>query len=281
MSNHNGQIKPRYLLGAALILLAIAMFLNNIGFGFIGAIFGLWPLALIVVGLMLLFAKDSATRVHGIAPYFLIGIGTLFLLVKLHLVNFSIGAIIVPLVLLFLGLKVLRPGNGRGRHAFNCFQDQQRNQSQADRNQSGQFQSETHRDNSHASENSSKRGAGNNQTPDTSGEKIDIFCLLSGADYSTHSLNLTGGNVVTILGGADIDIRDADTQAEQFVLDVTAIMGGVNLKVPAHWQVTINVVPFMGGIANKTTCLAERMNLPKKQLLITGTVVMGGIDVRN
>ncbi len=273
MSNHNGQIKPRYLLGAALILLAIAMFLNNIGFGFIGVIFGLWPFAFVIVGLVLLLGKDSAARTHGITPYFLIGLGALFVLIKFHLVNFTLGAIIVPLVLLFIGLKVLRPSAGGRQSAWQSCDESQRDKKSAS-NADAEFSSFDP-----SATNTSRSDLGDGQGK--ADEKIDIFCLLSGANYSTHSRNLTGGSVVTILGGADIDIRDADTRGDQFVLDVTAIMGGVNIKVPAHWQVNINVMPFMGGIANKTTCLAERMNLPRKQLLITGSVVMGGIDVRN
>ncbi len=270
MSNNNGQLKPRYLLGAALILIAIAMFLNNIGFGFIGVIFSLWPFALIVAGLVLLLGKDSVPRRPGLLPYFLIGLGALFVLIKFHLVNFTIGAILLPLLLLFLGLKILRPGNHSGNRFYRGPSGQE-GESQAVDEQSAKWDWRTHA-------NPGKASAVNQ---DYSGERIDIFCLLSGADYSTRSLNLTGGNVVTILGGADIDIRDADTQADEIVLEITSVMGGVDLKVPAHWQVIIQVVPVMGGISNKTTCLAERMNLPKKRLLITGTVVMGGIDVRN
>lgn len=252
MSNRNNSLKPRNVIGIALILAAVALFLNNIGFGFIGAIFSQWPLALIIIGVVLLIGPHSEKNKAGsynFLPYFLIGVGVLILLIKYRIFNFSIGALIVPLILLFVGFKILR--------------------------------SSIHsRATIHPPVDEGENTTADNATPNNR-EKIDLFCVLSGGDYSTRSQNLGNGNVTCLMGGADIDIRDADTQEQQLELNVFAVMGGIVLKIPAHWQVTMNVVPLLGGITNKTTCLAEKMNLPRKQLLITGTVFMGGIDVRN
>lgn len=111
--------------------------------------------------------------------------------------------------------------------------------------------------------------------------RISIFTVLGGGEYNTRSANLTGGHIVSILGGADVDIRDADIEGDGMEINVLALMGGVEIRVPLHWQVSMRAVPFLGGVSNQTTFLADKLQMPKKTLVIRGLALMGGIDVRN
>lgn len=111
--------------------------------------------------------------------------------------------------------------------------------------------------------------------------RIEIFSILGGGEFSTRSKNLKGGHAICILGGADIDIREADMEGETMVITCLAFMGGVQIKVPLHWQVNVQAVPLLGGVSNKTSCLAEKLQMPKKSLSITGLAVMGGVEVTN
>jgi predicted membrane protein len=277
MSDNNDRLKPRYILGAVLILIAISMFFNNIGFGFMGALFGQWPLGLVIVGIILLFNSDNQTENTGsrkMLPFFLIGFGGILFLAKHHVINFSVGAIIVPMILFMVGLHILR-SNDPLRKVKKDHPDESMS---SDDNQSDctelQTSGEIQTDSNHFDEKPTEGDC-------ASKDRIDVFCILGGGDYSTRSQNLVSGSVLTILGGAEIDLRDADTQQQQLVLDVFALMGGAVVKIPPHWQVTVSVLPLLGGISNKTTCLADKMNLPRKELLVTGVAFMGGLEIRN
>lgn len=110
---------------------------------------------------------------------------------------------------------------------------------------------------------------------------IEVFSVLGGGEFSTRSSALTDGNIVCVLAGANVDIRDADMDGDFMELDIFCLMGGVEIKVPLNWQVSIKVVPFLGGVTDQTTCAAEKLQLPKKSLLVKGFAVMGGIEVKN
>lgn len=257
MKKSSGYIKPRSLIGLGLVIFAILLFLDNIGVRSLHTVFHNWPLALIILGVALLLgpAKSVPPNDSGrILPYFLIGAGALFFSARFF--SFNIGALIVPLVLLFLGFHFLRPG----RHS--C---RKRSRDKLD----------------------AQAGLQNGEQEKTVGgviedeNKIDIFTILGGGDYSTRSHNLASGNVIAILGGAKIDIRDADTQKDVMEIDILAFMGGVELIVPPHWQVTVKVLPMLGGVSNKTTCLADKMQVRKKHLVVTGVALMGGVEIRN
>jgi len=111
--------------------------------------------------------------------------------------------------------------------------------------------------------------------------RIEIFSILGGGEFNTRSENLTGGNAICILGGADIDIREADMVGKNMVINCLAFMGGVKIKVPLHWQVNVQAVPLLGGVSNTSSCLADKLQMPKKSLSITGLALMGGIEVTN
>src|SRR3972149_2169977 len=64
--------------------------------------------------------------------------------------------------------------------------------------------------------------------------RIAIFTVLGGGEYNTRSSNLTGGHIVSILGGADVDIRDADIEGDSMEINVLALMGGAETRVPLH-----------------------------------------------
>jgi hypothetical protein len=54
-------------------------------------------------------------------------------------------------------------------------------------------------------------------------------------------------------------------------------MGGVEIKIPLDWTVVYKGTPVMGGVEDKTIPTPN----PAKRLTITGTVIMGGIEIRN
>ncbi|MBN2433059.1 MAG: hypothetical protein JXQ27_16425 [Acidobacteria bacterium] len=113
---------------------------------------------------------------------------------------------------------------------------------------------------------------------------INITAILGGGDFKYTSRDLQGGQVTAFLGGCKADLRDSDFTGDQLTIDVTAFMGGAEIVVPRHWQVTIQGVPILGGIDNKAEyeppAPGER-TLPAKHLVVKGVVMFGGVEVKN
>jgi predicted membrane protein len=107
-------------------------------------------------------------------------------------------------------------------------------------------------------------------------EVLDATAILGGFDRKIVSQDFRGGQVTAIVGGCELDLREASINGEA-VIKVFALMGGLSLKVPLDWQVVIRGMPIMGGFDEKTTSPVNST----KRLIIEGTVVMGGVQVRN
>lgn len=87
-----------------------------------------------------------------------------------------------------------------------------------------------------------------------------------------------GGHLSAIMGGCNVDLRGATPVNGEAVIDVFALMGGIELKVPNTWDVVNDVFPFMGGIEDKTT----RPSSPSApRLVLRGFVMMGGVTIQN
>ncbi|MFZ6673400.1 LiaF transmembrane domain-containing protein [Undibacterium sp. Xuan67W] len=105
---------------------------------------------------------------------------------------------------------------------------------------------------------------------------IDAIAFMSGNNMSVVSQDFRGGEATAVMGGVEIDLRQASIQSEA-VLQVFAMWGGIVLKVPADWTIVSNGIPIMGGIDDKTVPPIA----PTKRLVIEGYVVMGGVEIKN
>jgi cell wall-active antibiotic response 4TMS protein YvqF len=110
-------------------------------------------------------------------------------------------------------------------------------------------------------------------------DRISAVAVLGGVDRRVASRNFLGGDVTAFMGGGKVDLREATlAPGTEALLDVTAIMGGFEIKVPETWDVLVEIVPFMGGYEDKTRHPADP-SAPR--LRVRGFVMMGGVEVRN
>ena len=65
------------------------------------------------------------------------------------------------------------------------------------------------------------------------------------------------------------------------VLRVKVIMGGIELYVPDHWTIVITGSPTMGAFENKTRQRRPAEDVGAARLVIEGSVVMGGVEIKN
>lgn len=127
-----------------------------------------------------------------------------------------------------------------------------------------------------------RRFNSSNEDLDPDEQEIKLFAFMGGGELNFHSKKLTGGEVMAIWGGYEIDFSDADMKGDSMVLSLYCIMGGVEITVPANWRVEKSgAMSIMGAFSNKTRDMAEELNLPRKTLIVSGLALMGGGEIRN
>jgi len=111
-----------------------------------------------------------------------------------------------------------------------------------------------------------------------SSDAIDMVAVLGGTKGGSTSLDFRGGSALALLGGCDIDLRQASiTEGGEAVLDTFAFWGGIEIRVPEDWEVVNRGGAFLGAFEIK----ARPRPGTRKRLLITGTAIMGGVEVKN
>ena len=112
----------------------------------------------------------------------------------------------------------------------------------------------------------------------SAGEVLDITSIFGGSKRTVVSKNFRGGEVVSIFGGADINLTQADF-THPIKIEIVAIFGGCTLVVPANWEIRSETAVIMGAIDDKRKS-AVTTN-PEKILILDGTVLFGGIEIKS
>ena len=79
-------------------------------------------------------------------------------------------------------------------------------------------------------------------------------------------------------GLRQLDLTDARMQGDTATVEVFAFWGGIEIFVPPDWTVTSRVTTLMGGFIDKRRPTSV---VPTKTLIVSGMIVMSGIEVKN
>lgn len=113
--------------------------------------------------------------------------------------------------------------------------------------------------------------------PADSHSTVSAMAVLAGVNRRSNSKTFRGGDLTAVMGGCQIDLRQATMEGEA-VIDVFAMWGGIEIKVPENWSVSGRVTPILGGYEDKTHPAPEATN---QRLLVRGFVIMGGVEIKN
>lgn len=105
---------------------------------------------------------------------------------------------------------------------------------------------------------------------------INAVAVMGGFERRVTSQAFRGGEVTAVMGGCELDLRNASLQGEA-VLNMFVVFGGATLKVPADWTVVVQGTPIMGAFEEKTAMTGDG----SKRLIVKGYAVMGGVEIRN
>lgn len=105
---------------------------------------------------------------------------------------------------------------------------------------------------------------------------LDINVIMGGSKTVSNSQSFKGGDITAVMGGVELDLRGASIESEA-VLNLWATWGGIVIKIPADWSVVNRSTALMGGIEDKSFSPPTAT----KRLIITGTAIMGGVEIKN
>jgi predicted membrane protein len=260
---------PRLVLGICVLLLGVLFLLDNFGYFDVDDVWRYWPVILIAVGLARLL-QSRGGRGGGL---FITGLGVLFLAHNLHLFRFDMWDLWLVLLVL-LGLSMVW-GAISGRHAWHAGAGRG-GAPQGVGGGSGLL-------GGGAPSAGGSGGAGATAFTPASGLSMDAgswvkaAAILGSSTRGSNSNDFRGGEATAVLGGCELDLRQATIAGTEAVLDVFAFWGGIEIRVPESWTVVLHATPLLGGVEDKT----RRPAAPGKQLVVKGMVVMGGVEIKN
>lgn len=108
-------------------------------------------------------------------------------------------------------------------------------------------------------------------------ERIDATAIFGGVKKNVLSKNFKGGDVTTFMGGAEINLTQADFSGK-VMIDCFNMFGGTKLIIPADWEVQSDLVTIFGGIEDKRQPAPAN---PNKTIYLDGTCIFGGVEIKS
>lgn len=106
-----------------------------------------------------------------------------------------------------------------------------------------------------------------------------LAAVLGGTTRHGHWTPPQRLRVVAVMGGVELDFREAALAPGVTEIHATVFMGGVSIIVPPQLAVEMDGVAIMGGFAHTERAPAQR-DPDRPVLRVTGVAVMGGVDIR-
>jgi predicted membrane protein len=254
---HGGLIGGVILAGIGVLLL-----LQNLNIPGFDDLERYWPVILIVVGI----AQASRSmgmggRVWGGAIFM---VGVIFLLQNFGIIQHDIWRFLWPGILILVGLGMLArtidrhtyTGTGAAAAAENAknMGDDIRNRIVSNWNRSQSTVSVDH---------------------------LAEWAVFSGVRRRLDTQDFQGGEAFAMFGGVEIDLRKAAMKRDDVVIEVNAIFGGVDVRVPENWTVIVRGAGIFGGYEDKTMDSRVATDAKQPHLIVNGFAVFGGVTIQN
>ncbi len=240
------------IIGGVLIVLFGALFLARELGAMIPPWIFTWKMIFIAIGIAIAF-KSNFRRLSWIA---FIGIGAAFIFSDLN-PDMNLRHIIWPVVIIFIGMvMIFKP---RRKWDPNSWSRWGRN-----KHYHGKHWEEWCK----------------TETVSSSEDHIDSTTFMGGVKKNVISKNFTGGEITNVMGGAEYNLSQADFK-DAVTLEINQVFGGTKLIIPSHWEIKSELVAVLGGIEDKRPIQTTVAVTDQKILILKGTVVFGGIEIRS
>lgn len=108
---------------------------------------------------------------------------------------------------------------------------------------------------------------------------LNLTAVLGGKEVRVDNECFTGADITVVMGAVELDLRNAIISEDVYV-NISAVMGGVDIYVPANTHVvTDGCSTVMGGI-DVHPSYANYVGADAPRIIVTGSCVMGGIEIQ-
>jgi len=116
--------------------------------------------------------------------------------------------------------------------------------------------------------------------PTTSEGVFTANAIFSGFKRKVTENDFRGAYLSAIFGGGELNLRQANMAGDSAVVQVSAIFGGVEIKVPRNWLVVPEGTGIFGGFGDETSPPPD--DTPGlKRLIVRGEAIFGGVAIKN
>ncbi|MFM9945045.1 MAG: LiaF transmembrane domain-containing protein [Bacteroidia bacterium] len=247
--------RGRAMAGGLLVLVGLVFLARELGTVFPHWLFT-WPVFLIVLGIFL-GAKHNFNR----GGWWIVSlVGAIFLIDKLT-PEINIGHLIWPSIIILIGLVfIFKP-----KRKWDGHWDSRCNDKWKDK----------------YGKNSQEKYTDYKDMNASHEDYIESTSIFGGVKKNIISKDFKGGEIVCVFGGAEVNMMQADINGRA-ELEIVNVFAGTKLLLPAHWEVQHHeMVAILGGIEDKRPPYSGNTVEERKVLVIKGTSIFGGIDIRS
>ena len=194
--------RSRIVFGAFIVAVGVFALLDNLHLFDARLVQPFWPLVFVALGALRLSNSSRPGQTLLGAGLIAVGVGTT--LSNLGVIHFQIRDL-WPAALILVGLNVLTRGFTRGTDGQPL----------------------------------PRPRPGHRDERLEHGASIDASAMMSGIVLKNDSQEFAGGEINAVMGAVEIDLRQAAIATEA-VLHLSVIMGGVEIRVPREWSVSVN-----------------------------------------
>jgi predicted membrane protein len=117
----------------------------------------------------------------------------------------------------------------------------------------------------------------------TSTDIVNESVVMSNLKRRVESANFMGGELHNVMGSIEFDLRPAQLPpgAKSATIEVECIMGATKIRIAENWRVSIQAQGIMGNVEDKTIPPRADIRDQTPTLVITGSAVMGTVEVEN
>ncbi len=109
---------------------------------------------------------------------------------------------------------------------------------------------------------------------------FNIHSVFSGVKRTVLSKNFKGGSISCVFAGVEIDLTQAEI-TNKVIIRIEEVFGGTKLVIPADWVLQNEIEGIFHGVEDKRGYRANLAPNPNKVLILRGSAVFAGIEVRS
>jgi hypothetical protein len=236
--------------GLALVTLGALFLLDNLNvLEARGLIRTFWPLLLVAWGGYQMLLGRGTGRLVGAAA---LTFGALLLGNRLLGWSVRVGDLFVPVVLILAGLVVLS----------RSFRPRRPPRDPGTLPAAGAMPAEAPR-------------------PDAAGDMSSVVnetAVFAGIHRRNLSQTFRGGEATAVMGGIELDLRDCRMAGAEAQIDILAMMGGIELRIPKEWTVESRLTAILAGVDDRSS---PPVGTGSPRLILQGTALLGGVEIKN